>query len=949
MANVLRRNVAHVSQAERDKLINAIVQVDMTKIYPDGVSYWDKQDQIHQATHVHGGPSFLPWHRELVNRFEALLQEIDPTVALHYWDWTTNLRNSPDGQGGFVDLLTSANFGSSSGRAGVPFDTLDNGGVLLGSRDQTGDPSDPPQEITRNVSPGNPASQSDNAIITSADLLPQAQQWSHVRQVIEQSPNHDSAHGYIGGTIGNPHSAFEDPLVFLLHANVDRLWAMWQTVPGQEWRLDPAQVYGDETSDPIILENLEPWAGGSGLRPWAPPDNQQVVKNSRHPSIVKPPCYDTLPFSVELTTPATSGAPITFNDIPEGATAVRAAVFQVHGCRPMTFTVTSGPAAPFSIFSTLPLPPTTPSNQLEAEARVWFAYTGTNAGDIANSSVTIRCVETGEEWIIPITANTVPWPTVATMFVLDKSGSMDWASGISGKRRMDVLHDAAPIFVEMMPNNDAIGIVSFDHDAYPVMGVTNAGPPVIGTGRANANTAIGNLEPNPAGATSIGDGVFLASNTLAGVSGFDHKAIVVFTDGHENRSRYLADMDVQAAINDRVFAIGLGTAAQLNPTALDTVANSSGGFLMMTGAVGNDDLLRLHKYFLQVLAGVTNTAVIVDPEGRIRPGQEHRIPFQLSEADMGADVVLLSPAPWAIEMMLETPSGKVISQMDTAGIPNLDFVSGNQVHYYRMKLPLPVADGEHGGTWYAILKIDEGQFKEYLGTIRQREDGNALQRAVAHGVPYSLNVQARSNLMMKVTVMQSGHEPGAVVTMRALLKEYDQPVQDRAGVRVAVERPDGTATTVILSEVEAGVFEVSFAAAQSGIYQLIFRAEGKTWYGRSFTREELRTAAVWHGGDNQPPTTAADPFARDEQLCELIKCILNDKGVAEYLRRHEIDVRRLSRCLLQICRSRPGEASRLQTIRPTQIAPGILSDLRTVLGDVKADDFLSMINQILDD
>jgi hypothetical protein len=67
------------------------------RMYADGVSFWDKQDQIHQATHVHGGPAFIPWHRELVNRYEALLKEVDPTVALHYWDWRTDPHNGPDG------------------------------------------------------------------------------------------------------------------------------------------------------------------------------------------------------------------------------------------------------------------------------------------------------------------------------------------------------------------------------------------------------------------------------------------------------------------------------------------------------------------------------------------------------------------------------------------------------------------------------------------------------------------------------------------------------------------------------------------------------------------------------------------------------------------------------------------------------------------------------------
>ena len=68
---------------------------------------------------------------------------------------------------------------------------------------------------------------------------------------------------------------------------------MWQNVGGQQWRLDPAQVYGKEGSHPSINENLEPWAGNSGLRPWAPPDNQQAVKNSKDPTVVAPPSYDT--------------------------------------------------------------------------------------------------------------------------------------------------------------------------------------------------------------------------------------------------------------------------------------------------------------------------------------------------------------------------------------------------------------------------------------------------------------------------------------------------------------------------------------------------------------------------------------------------------------------------------------------------------------------------------
>jgi Common central domain of tyrosinase len=71
-----------------------------TDSIPGGVSHWFKQDEIHDSTHVHFCPAFLPWHRELVNRFEAMLREIDPQLSLHYWDWTQDPTKAPDGQGG---------------------------------------------------------------------------------------------------------------------------------------------------------------------------------------------------------------------------------------------------------------------------------------------------------------------------------------------------------------------------------------------------------------------------------------------------------------------------------------------------------------------------------------------------------------------------------------------------------------------------------------------------------------------------------------------------------------------------------------------------------------------------------------------------------------------------------------------------------------------------------
>src|ERR1700712_3087967 len=89
----IRRNIAQVEPSERAALRDAILAMhtrhypgDRGDTPPGGVSWWFKQDEIHQATHVHRGPEFVPWHREFTNRFEQLLRQINPQLSLHYWD-----------------------------------------------------------------------------------------------------------------------------------------------------------------------------------------------------------------------------------------------------------------------------------------------------------------------------------------------------------------------------------------------------------------------------------------------------------------------------------------------------------------------------------------------------------------------------------------------------------------------------------------------------------------------------------------------------------------------------------------------------------------------------------------------------------------------------------------------------------------------------------------------
>src|SRR5262245_51303371 len=897
----IRRNIASVSQQERDRFVAAIIALN-SRFFPGsrtdfpagGVSFWFKQDEIHQATHVHGGSAFLPWHRELCNRFEAMLREVDPDLSLHYWDWNTD--PGP--------LFIPAFMGSASGNVGAPFlgagfynpnpaqpDNFRDNNVHPLNQGPPGyqlhsNPADPPKTLTRNTQAGAPPVGTSNFEgthwATDAEFRDAATYQDF--DSLMQGGAHFLAHDWIGGNLSDPHLSFRDPFVYLMHSNVDRLWAMWQTKPGFAWRLDPDQVYGVDGSSSPITDPLQPWAGESNwmmtsgwpVRPWYAPENEQVVKTSKHPSVVRPPCYDTLPIFPSIVTLETPS--INFNDVPVGETAARAVVFSAVSCDDVHLSITSGPTVLTgpggTNFGTFPLPLGTSvtiphiSSNTPPKGRIWISYRGTNDGDSATGTVTIHSAETNQDFVVPIAANTIARPTVATMLVLDQSGSMDWLAGIdSTTKRIDVLHQAATQFVQLAQDSsrvgDAVGMVSFDHNAHPGVAVTTN----LGTGfdLGPVITAIQNL--HPAGATSIGNGVALGRNTLNPVVGFQKKAMVVFTDGLENTSLFIAD--VMGSINDRTFAIGLGTAQQVSVGALTALANNTGGRLLLSGRLSPsiDDFFRLSKFFIQVLAGVTNTNIVTDPNGYILPGMRVRIPFVLNDADIDSTVILLTDVP-AIRFLIETPAGDIMDPVRAAAL-GATFAVGTNMSYYRYTLPLPLgAKPAQAGTWHALLEVDE----KILRKSAQVSDLSfaAVSARLAHGIRYSLNVHAYSNLRMNAGLSQNSLQPGGLLAVRAGLSEYGIPVDHRASVVAEVERPDNSQTTIALAEVEPGIFEAATLAGIQGVYRFRVLASGVTLRGIPFTREQLLSGAVVPGGDNPFPTSGPSTHDRDKAICDLL-------------------------------------------------------------------------------
>lgn len=330
------------------------------------------------------------------------------------------------------------------------------------------------------------------------------------------------------------------------------------------------------------------------------------------------------------------------------------------------------------------------------------------------------------------------------------------------------------------------------------MDVDTVGPPGFDVIRNNALGFIATHTPNPAGNTAIGDGIEMAHNLLMGEP-YDHKAMVVFTDGHETDSKYISE--VAPFIDDRVFAVALGTAAQVQPTALTALTNDTGGYLLLTGTVKSDDLFKLSKYYLQILAGVTNMDVVLDPEGAIKLGQKHTIPFYLNEADIGVDIILLGNTNLPIfNFELETPNGDIITPSITNVTPSIDYYSAQGVNFYRMNIPVPVgAAGASIGKWKVVLSVNEKYLERYIYSIIQYPE--QYQDYKAHGIRYNLNVHSFSGLKMEARIQQTSLEPRARMTLRSALTEYGIPIgKERVTVWAEMKRPDGTKTTVFLSE-----------------------------------------------------------------------------------------------------------------------------------------------------
>ncbi len=142
----------------------------------------------------HTTQRFLPWHRIYLLKLEQALRAIHPDVSLPYWDWTQASEQSfPSWLSGVLPTVVT------------PTQTI---------------------HVTRS-----PQSSASLGAIASNTPATEAQT-DFTNFTVSLQGIHNSVHVWVGGSMSSVPTAPADPIFWMHHCNIDRLWWVWQKKPG---------------------------------------------------------------------------------------------------------------------------------------------------------------------------------------------------------------------------------------------------------------------------------------------------------------------------------------------------------------------------------------------------------------------------------------------------------------------------------------------------------------------------------------------------------------------------------------------------------------------------------------------------------------------------------------------------------------------------------------------
>lgn len=289
----VRKNANTLTPGERDRFVAAFAQLNN-----HGAGRFADFRDMHTSVsspQAHGAPGFLPWHRAYLLDLERLLQAIDPSVSLPYWRFDKPAPNIFT----FDFLGVSDQLGTVQFNPANPLRFWVTDGVQgINRRPLFGTSTAPP------------------GLLTEAQTLALGNQYRRFRPLMEGNP-HGLAHTSFGGSISSIPTAAKDPLFFLLHCNVDRLWAKWQRKLG---RFDSVQAasYDSNPGNPVghnLGDTMWPWNGiTGGTRPPTAPGGPMPTSPCFSAPGAKPHVRECLDYQGAVSAPAALG--FDYDDVP---------------------------------------------------------------------------------------------------------------------------------------------------------------------------------------------------------------------------------------------------------------------------------------------------------------------------------------------------------------------------------------------------------------------------------------------------------------------------------------------------------------------------------------------------------------------------------------------------------------------------------------------------------
>jgi tyrosinase len=240
-----RQNQAKLGPSEKQRFVSALKTIikngqyaELVSIHTDAATY-----RIHtEWMDVETNKRFLPWHRVFLHEFESRLNSTPEgkNIRIPYWDWTVD-REIPDWLKDFEPMVED-----------VPVFP---------------DPDIPPPPHVPEITdihverePGAAIGPDGKPVeLPTSDEINQVYSFKTFRQFTANlEAYHGRPHLWVGGTMVT-YSSPADPLFWLHHANIDRIWSLWP----------------DSQSKPPDIEK-----GMAEMRPWSYRTDEDRIEDS---------------------------------------------------------------------------------------------------------------------------------------------------------------------------------------------------------------------------------------------------------------------------------------------------------------------------------------------------------------------------------------------------------------------------------------------------------------------------------------------------------------------------------------------------------------------------------------------------------------------------------------------------------------------------------------------